>query len=61
MWKIVLLALPLTGCVTTDDNGLRDLLADRATRADLALAIAESACKQNARTMVQMARCELRR
>jgi hypothetical protein len=59
--KAILIALPLAGCVTTDDNGLRALLAERATQTDLALAISEVACKQNARTMVQIARCELRR
>jgi hypothetical protein len=61
MWKVLLIALPLAGCVTTDDNGLRALLEERASRADLAVAVAEIACKNAARTMVQIARCEVRR
>ena len=61
MWKALLVALPLAGCVTTDDNGLRALLDERATRADLALALTETACKAQARTLVQISRCEVRR
>jgi hypothetical protein len=60
IWKIALIALPLAGCVTTDDRGLQELLAERASRTDVALAIAEVVCKQQARTLVQIARCELR-
>jgi hypothetical protein len=56
MWKIMLIALPLAGCVSTDDNGLRALLEERASRADLAVA-----CKNAARTLVQIARCDVRR
>ena len=61
MWKIALIVLPLAGCVTTDDNGLRSMLDERASRTDLALALAEVACKNQARTLVQIARCEVRR
>jgi hypothetical protein len=61
MWKAILIVLPLAGCVTTDDNGLRALLAERTTGTDLSLALAELVCKQQARTLVQIARCEVRR
>jgi hypothetical protein len=58
MWKIILAVLPLAGCVTTDDNGLRAMLADHYTRADVDAINAEMACKQLARNLVQIARCE---
>jgi len=58
MWKVLLIALPLAGCVTTDDRGLQALLEERATRADLDIAVAEIACKAAARTLVQIARCQ---
>ena len=61
MWKIMLIALPLAGCVSTDDNGLRALLEERASRADVDAITAQMACKQAARTMVQISRCEVRR
>jgi hypothetical protein len=61
MWKAFLITLPLAGCVTTDDNGLRAMLDERATRTDLALVVSEIVCKQQARTMVQISRCEVRR
>ena len=61
MWKALLIVLPLAGCVTTDDNGLRAMLDERPSRTDLALTIAEIVCKQQARTMVQISRCEVRR
>jgi len=57
----IVLPLALAGCVTTDDNGLRTMLDERTTRTDLALAVAELVCKNQARTMVQISRCEVRR
>ena len=57
---IVLLALPLAGCVTTD----REVAAylDRYyTRADVDAINAEAQCKLLARNLVQVARCNNRR
>lgn len=61
MWKVLLIVLPLAGCVTTDDNGLRSMLADRYTRADVDALMIGAQCRQLARNLVQMARCEVRR
>jgi hypothetical protein len=57
-----MLALPLmlTGCVTTDRE-VSDYLAAYYSRADVDAINAEMACKQQARTLVQIARCEVRR
>ena len=59
MWKVLLITLPRAGCVTTDDRGLAVMLADRdrTVRSDLDAVLAELVCKQNARTLVQIARC----
>ena len=59
MWKIVLIALPLAGCVTDREEGA--LLARYYERAEVDAITAQMACKQAARTLVQIARCEVRR
>lgn len=50
-----MLALVLTGCVVTDREALYY------TRADVDAITATIECKQLARSLVQMARCEVRR
>jgi hypothetical protein len=57
MWKVLLIVLPLAGCVTTDDRGLSELLADRYTRAETNAIVIEMQCKAQARTLLQIARC----
>ena len=70
MWKIILLTLPLAGCITTEDRAAIDaIVADNAvrgsgpfySRGQIDAINAEAACKNMARTLVQVARCEVRR
>jgi hypothetical protein len=70
MWKAILIALPLAGCITTEDRGTIDaIVADNAvrgsgpfySRGQIDAINAETACKAMARTLVQIARCEVRR
>jgi hypothetical protein len=61
MWKALLIVLPLAGCVTTTDQDLSSALADRYTRADIDAMNATAQCKALARTLVQIARCDVRR
>jgi hypothetical protein len=56
---ILLLALPLAGCITDREEGA--FLAGYYSRADVDALNATIACKQAARTLVQIARCEVRR
>ena len=51
--------LVLGGCVTDPD--LSWVAANYPTRAEVALFQAEMSCKSMARTLVQIARCEVRR
>jgi hypothetical protein len=57
MWKIALIVLPLAGCVTTDRE-VSAYLERYYTRAEVEAINAEMACKQLARNLVQIARCE---
>lgn len=59
MWKIILLTLPLAGCVT--DYDVAYLASNYYTRAEINAIATEVQCKQLARNLVQMARCEVRR
>lgn len=58
MWRALLIVLPLTGCITTEDAVV---LSQYPTRAEIAHRDAEAACKALARNLVQVARCEVRR
>jgi hypothetical protein len=60
MLRIVLLALPLAGCVTTDRE-VSAYLERYYTRADVDAINAEMACRQLARNLVQVSRCAVRR
>lgn len=66
MWKVILLALPLAGCITTEDRAALDAIAIDSSRnytydrGRIDAINAEIACKNMARTLVQMARCEVR-
>jgi hypothetical protein len=59
MWKAILVALPLAGCVT--DQDVAWLATNYYSRADVDAINAEKACRQLARNLVQIARCEVRR
>jgi len=59
MWKVLLIALPLAGCIT--DRDIEVGLADRYSRAEIVAMQVETQCKALARTLVQIARCEVRR
>jgi hypothetical protein len=59
MWKALLIVLPLAGCVT--DQDVTYLAANFYNRADVDAINAEVACKQMARNLVQISRCETRR
>jgi len=56
MWKVLPIALLLSGCIVTDREA-----ALFYTRADVDAITAEMQCKQLARNLVQVARCETRR
>jgi hypothetical protein len=58
MWKALIIVLPLGGCLTTDDMAILDRYP---SRSEIAARDAEMACKAQARTMVQISRCEVRR
>jgi hypothetical protein len=54
--------LMLTGCITDQDTAYFDrYLASYYSRADVDAINAEIVCKQAARNLVQIARCETRR
>jgi hypothetical protein len=59
MWKALLIVLPLAGCITDREEGA--LLASYYNRAEVDAINAQMACKQAARNLVQIARCEIRR
>ena len=61
MRKALLIALPLllTGCITDREKGA--LLSGYYSRADVDAINAQIVCKQAARTVVQVARCEVQR
>jgi hypothetical protein len=61
MWKAVLIALPLMGCVTTNDREFDAIMSAYYTRADIDAINATVVCKQAARNLVQIARCEVKR
>lgn len=62
MWKVLLLALPLGGCLTTEEALYINRNFDRVpTREEILARDAEAACKALARNLVQIARCEVRR
>jgi hypothetical protein len=61
MWKAILITLPLMGCVTTGDREFDAIMSAYYTRADIDALNAQMACKQAARNLVQIARCEVRR
>ena len=60
--RMLVFALPLllTGCVTTDRE-VTSWLENYYSRADVDAINAEMACKQLARTLVQISRCANRR
>jgi len=55
MWKVLPIALLLSGCITDREAALFY------TRADVDAITADMQCKQLARNLVQVARCETRR
>ena len=60
MWRLILIApLLLGGCITDREEGA--FLSGYYSRADVDAITAQMACKNAARTMVQIARCEVRR
>jgi hypothetical protein len=65
MWKASLLLpllLLLTGCLTTEEALFINSNFDRVpTRSEIEARNAEIACKNMARTLVQIARCDVRR
>jgi len=63
MWKAsLLLPLLLTGCLTTEEAFYINSNFDRVpSRAEVEARNAEIACKNMARTLVHIARCEVRR
>ena len=67
MWKAILIAIPLAGCITTEDRAVIDAVAADSTRgmvysrSEVDAINAEVACKAQARTLVQISRCEVRR
>jgi hypothetical protein len=62
MWKILLIALPLGGCLTTEEALFINSNFERVpTRSEIEARNAEIACKNMARNLVQIARCEVRR
>jgi hypothetical protein len=56
---IIVLPLLLGGCITDREEGA--FLSGYYSRADVDAITAQMACKQAARTLVQVARCEVRR
>jgi hypothetical protein len=59
---LIVLLLMLTGCITDQDTVYFDrYLASYYSRADVDAINAEIVCKQAARNLVQIARCETRR
>jgi hypothetical protein len=59
---VILLPLLLTGCITDQDaNYLDRYFSGYYSRADVDALNAQVACKQLARTLVQISRCEVRR
>jgi hypothetical protein len=61
MWKAALITLPLMGCVTTNDRDFDAAMLGYYTRADIDAITATMVCKQAARNLVQIARCEVKR
>ena len=63
MWKAsLLLPLLLTGCLTTEEALYINSNFDRVpTRSEIEARNAEISCKNMARTLVQIARCDVRR
>jgi len=62
MWKALLIALPLGGCLTTEEALFINSSFDRVpTRPELEARDAQAACKAMARNLVQIARCDVRR
>jgi len=55
---VIVGALLLTGCITTEDAVVLDRYP---TRSEIAARDAEMACKALARNLVQIARCDVRR
>jgi hypothetical protein len=55
-WKVLLLALPLAGCLTTEDMAILDR---HPTRSEIMARDAQMACKAMARNLVQIARCDV--
>ena len=59
---MLLLPLLLTGCLTTEEALFINSNFDRVpTRSEIEARNAEIACKNMARTLVQIARCDVRR
>ena len=59
MWWILLLALPLAGCLTLEDRVALDAVALRGySRAEVDALNARSECRLLARNLVQIARCD---
>jgi hypothetical protein len=56
---IIVLPLMLAGCITDREEGA--FLSSYYTRADIDAITATMACKNAARSLVQIARCEVRR
>ncbi len=62
MWKALLIVLPLGGCLTTEEALFINSNFERVpTRSEIEARNAEIACKNMARNLVQIARCEVRR
>ena len=59
MWWILLLTLPLAGCLTLEDRAALDTVALRGySRAEVDALNARSECRLLARNLVQIARCD---
>jgi hypothetical protein len=60
MWRALLVALPLCGCVTTDRE-VDAYLQRYYSKNEVDAINAEAECKRIARTLVQISRCSTRR
>ena len=59
MWKVLLMVLPLAGCVT--DQDMTYLTSNFYSRADVDAINAGNQCRRMARNLLQVARCDTRR
>jgi hypothetical protein len=63
MWKAIVIVLPLAGCITLEQQQAieQNYLLRFYSRADVDAINAQIVCKNAARNLVQVARCEVRR